>query len=99
MAPEKQFAVYIVDSKRNGTLYVGMTSNLPQRIWQHKNHVIEGFSDDHNVTILVWFEMHETAESAIAREKQIKKWNRDWKLELIEKENPSWNDLWDAIVK
>lgn len=72
MPQEKQFAVYILASARNGTLYIGMTSNLPQRIWQHKNHVTKGFTTDHNVTQLVWFELHETAESAVTREKQTK---------------------------
>ena len=98
MTAEKQFAVYILASKRNGTLYVGMTSNLPQRIWQHKNHVTQGFSAEYEVTLLVWFELHETAESAIVREKQIKKWNRNWKLELVEQHNPEWRDLYPEIA-
>lgn len=98
MPQQKQFAVYILASQRNGTLYTGMTSNLPQRIWQHKNHITKGFTADHNVTTLVWFEPHETAESAITREKQVKKWNRDWKLQLIEKTNPNWQDLYPEIA-
>ena len=84
----KQFYVYILTSKRNGTLYIGVTSNLPQRIWQHKNNQLDGFSKKYNVKQLVYFEQHETAESAITREKQIKKWNRAWKLKLIETNNP-----------
>jgi len=84
----KQFYVYILTSKRNGTLYIGVTSNLPQRIWQHKNNQLDGFSKKYNVKQLVYFEQHDTAESAITREKQIKKWKRVWKLKLIEKNNP-----------
>lgn len=98
MAPGKRFAVYILASKRNGTLYTGMTSNLPQRIWQHRTHVASGFTDAHDVTRLVWFEIHDTAEAAITREKQIKKWNRAWKLRLIECQNPDWRDLYPDIT-
>jgi putative endonuclease len=97
MAVARQFAVYILASQRNGTLYVGFTSNLPQRIWQHRNHITEGFTDAYDVTRLVWFELHDSPETAIRREKQIKKWNRDWKLELIERANPDWSDLYDTI--
>lgn len=97
MRSDKQFAVYMLASKRNGTLYVGMTSNLPQRVWQHKNHVTKGFTDTYDVATLVWYETHDTAESAITREKQIKKWNRTWKLALIEKDNPDWRDLYEDI--
>lgn len=93
----KQPVVYLMASQRNGTLYIGVTSNLIQRVWQHRNHVVEGFTDKYNVNCLVWFEQHETMESAIAREKAIKKWNRAWKLKLIEKQNPEWNDLWPFI--
>ncbi|MDQ5877769.1 MAG: putative endonuclease [Pseudomonadota bacterium] len=85
--------VYILASKRNGTLYVGVTSNLAQRIWQHKNDQVEGFTQKYKVHTLVWFEAHETMESAIAREKSIKEWQRTWKLELIEAANPNWQDL------
>ena len=92
-----QPAVYILSSQRNGTLYVGVTSSLPTRIWQHKQGLIEGFSKRYNVKILVWYEIHETMESAITREKMIKKWRRAWKLELIEQNNPTWRDLWDEI--
>ena len=93
----KQPCVYILASKRNGTLYIGVTSNLIQRIWQHKNNQVEGFTKIYNVHLLVYFEQHEIMESAIIREKQLKKWNRDWKIKLIEKNNPNWGDLWLSI--
>ena len=93
----KQPYVYILASKKNGTLYIGVTSNLVQRIWQHKNNQMSGFTEQHSVHILVYFEQHETMESAITREKQLKKWNRQWKINLIEKENHQWNDLWESI--
>ncbi|HNW11873.1 MAG TPA: GIY-YIG nuclease family protein [Candidatus Rifleibacterium sp.] len=96
--PDKQPCVYILASQRNGTLYVGVTSNLVQRIWQHKNNEVEGFTKKYQVHLLVYYELHETMESAITREKQLKKWNRDWKINLIEKENPQWHDLWDIII-
>mgnify|MGYP000870881037 FL=1 len=85
--------VYILASKRNGTLYVGVTSNLIQRVWQHRNDQVEGFTKRYKVHTLVWYEQHETMESAIAREKAIKEWQRAWKLELIEAANPGWQDL------
>ncbi|MDQ3027606.1 MAG: GIY-YIG nuclease family protein [Pseudomonadota bacterium] len=90
---EKQFAVYILASQRNGTLYIGVTSNLPKRVWEHREGVVDGFSKDHSCKTLVWYELHDNAESAITREKQVKKWNRIWKLSLIEKTNPDWKDL------
>jgi putative endonuclease len=90
--------VYILASKRKGTLYLGVTSNLVQRIWQHKNDYVEGFTKRYGVHTLVWFEGHESMESAIAREKAIKEWKRVWKVELIEKGNPPWRDLYDEIV-
>jgi len=93
----KQFYVYILASKRNGTLYTGVTSNLVQRVWQHKNNVIEGFTQKYNVKILVYYEAHANSEGAITREKQIKKWRRNWKLRLIEEKNPHWNDLYKDI--
>ena len=93
----KQPAVYLLASARNGTLYVGATSALVQRTWQHREHLVDGFSKAHEVTRLVWYEMHETMESAIVREKQIKAWKRAWKIELIEKANPYWRDLWPEI--
>jgi len=94
----KQFFVYIVASKRNGTLYVGVTSDLPGRAWQHKNKVIDGFTAKYDVDLLVYFEPHERADTAILRERQIKKWRRAWKIRLIEESNPEWRDLYDEIV-
>jgi putative endonuclease len=93
----KQPAVYILASKRNGTLYIGVTSNLIQRIWEHKHDLIEGFSKRYGIHNLVWYELHENMESAILREKMLKEWKRAWKLELIEGSNPNWNDLYDTI--
>ena len=95
----KQFYVYILANKRNGTLYTGITSNLTQRVWQHKNNIIEGFTQKYNVKTLVFYEVHDNVESAIAREKRIKKWRRAWKLQLIEKMNPQWNDLFEEICQ
>ena len=93
----KKFYVYILASRRNGTLYSGMSSNLVKRAWEHKNNMVEGFSDRYNVKNLVYFEVHDSAESAIIREKQIKKWRRKWKLRLIEEQNPEWEDLYSTI--
>jgi len=94
----KQPAVYLLASKRNGTLYIGVTSNLPARIWQHKNDQVEGFTKKYQVHQLVYFEMHEDMVAAIQREKQLKKWRRQWKIELIEKGNSQWKDLYNEIV-
>jgi putative endonuclease len=94
----KQPTVYILASDRNGTLYAGVTSNLVGRTWQHREHLVDGFSNRHNATKLVWYELHESVESAIEREKQIKKWNRAWKIRLIEETNPYWNDLHEQII-
>jgi putative endonuclease len=93
----KQPAVYILASERNGTLYIGVTSNLIQRIWQHREGVFEGFSRQYSVKTLVWHEIHTSMETAIKREKTLKKWNRAWKLKLIEERNPGWIDLWPEI--
>jgi putative endonuclease len=90
----KQPAVYILASKRNGTLYVGVTSDLVKRVWQHRNDVLGGFTKKYGVHTLVYYELHADMTEAIRREKQLKKWNRAWKIELIEKENPQWHDLW-----
>ena len=90
--------VYLLASKRNGTLYCGVTSDLPKRVWQHKNDLVDGFSRRYHVHTLVWYEVHETMESAIAREKAIKEWKRAWKLKIIEGMNPTWRDLYDDIV-
>lgn len=95
---EKQPAVYILASQRNGTLYIGVTSNLPQRAWQHRNNVVEGFSKKYHTHLLVYFELHVDMEAAILREKQLKKWERQWKIELIEKQNPYWRDLYPEIL-
>ena len=94
----KQPCVYILASDRNGTLYTGVTSDLVRRIWEHKNGSNEGFTKKYAVHILVWYEQHETMESAISREKAIKKWERAWKLEMIEKTNPEWRDLYQEII-
>jgi len=94
----KQPCVYLLTSKRNGTLYVGVTSNLVQRVWQHKNMLEQGFSIRYDVHTLVWHEAHDTMESAIAREKAIKGWKRDWKLALIEESNPGWRDLYEELA-
>lgn len=94
---EKNFYVYILASKRNGTLYVGVTSNLPQRMYQHKNGLFKGFSKKYNVKRLVYFEQHRDGVGALTREKQLKKWKRLWKINLIEKNNPDWNDLYGSL--
>ena len=94
----KQPCVYILASRRNGTLYTGMTSDLVQRVWQHKNNVVEGFTKKYGVHLLVWFEVHATMESAIEREKTIKGWRRCWKLELIELINPQRQDLYEETI-
>jgi putative endonuclease len=93
-----QPSVYILASKRNGTLYVGVTSDLVKRTWQHKNDLVEGFTKKYKVHDLVWYELVDDMASAILREKQIKEWKRQWKLELIEKLNPYWNDLYPSII-
>jgi len=93
----KQPCVYILASQRNGTLYVGVTSNLLQRVWQHKSDFILGFTRNHDVHMLVWFEQHIAMDAALAREKAIKKWNRAWKIGLVEKSNPYWRDLYSEL--
>ena len=95
---EKQPAVYIMASKRNGTLYIGVTSDLIKRIWEHKNGEILGFTKRYGVHQLVWYAWHQEMESAILREKRLKSWKRAWKLELIEKTNPEWKDLYSLLV-
>lgn len=94
----KQPCVYILASKPNGTLYTGVTSDLVKRIWEHKNNVVEGFTKKYGVHTLVWYEVHETMQSAIGREKAIKNWKRDWKIKVIEEMNPQWRDLYDDII-
>lgn len=90
--------MYVLANRRNGTLYTGVTSSLVERVWQHKNDVTEGFTKRYGVHHLVWYELHETMESAIRREKAIKEWKRKWKLALIEKTNPTWQDLYASIL-
>ncbi len=94
---DKHPAVYVLASQRNGTLYVGVTSNLIKRIWEHRSDVVQGFSHQYGIHMLVYYEQHATMESAITREKQLKKWNRAWKLRVIEEHNPQWHDLWAEI--
>jgi putative endonuclease len=91
------FFVYILASKPNGTLYIGMTDDLVKRVWQHRNDFIPGFTQRYGVKMLVWYESYESRESAFMRERRLKKWNRAWKLALIEQENPSWQDLWTEL--
>ena len=90
--------VYLLASKRAGTLYIGVMSDLKQRVWLHKNNMVEGFTKRYRIHRLVWYEVHECMESAILREKALKKWNRAWKIELIEKGNPAWKDLYYEIA-
>ena len=94
----KSYYVYILASKQNGTLYIGLTNNLIKRVYEHKHNLIAGFTKKYRIHILLYYELFENIESAITREKQLKKWNRDWKLELIEKENPRWMDLYNKLV-
>ena len=95
---EKQPAVYLITNKRNGTLYTGVTGNLPSRIWRHKEGKIEGFAQKHGLKLLVYYELHGRMEDAILREKRIKNWNRKWKIQLIEKKNPYWLDLYENLA-
>jgi len=94
----RQPAVYIPASKRNGTLYIGVTSDLVKRVWEHRNGLVEGFSKRYGVHRLVWYEPHGSVESAIQREKRLKEWKRSWKIRLVEKINPGWEDLYSKIV-
>lgn len=93
-----QPCVYILASKRNGTLYIGVTSDLVKRVWEHKNDFVDGFTKDHGVHMLVWYEVHETMGSAITQEKALKFWKRAWKLRLIEEGNPGWADLYEKLI-
>ena len=95
---DKQPAVYMLSGKRQGTLYVGVTSNLVKRVWTHKSNMVEGFTKKYRVHMLVWYELHADMDSALIREKRLKEWKRAWKIELIEKENPRWEDLYLGIV-
>ena len=95
----KKFYVYMLCIKRNGTLYIGVISDLVKRVYEHEHGLVEGFTKKYNVHQLVWYKIHESAESGIIREKQIKKWKRAWKLKIIEKENPQWIDLYENICR
>ena len=95
---ERQPCVYMLASKRNGTLYTGVTSNLLKRVWEHKNYLVEGFTNKYGVRTLVWYELHNTMDSAIQREKAIKNWKRAWKLKVIEKMNSHWHDLYSDLL-
>ena len=97
MREEKFPAVYILASRHRGTLYIGVTSALWNRVCDHKNETFKGFTSDHSIKQLVWHEHHHSMEDAIRREKQLKKWNREWKFRIIEEMNPGWNDLHDSI--
>jgi putative endonuclease len=98
MARYEFIAVYIVASQRNGTLYIGVTSNLPRRAYEHREGLIDGFSKKYGCKLLVWFERHEQMHTALAREKELKLFRRAWKLELIEKNNPQWRDLYEDFI-
>jgi len=91
--------VYILASRKHGTIYIGVTNDLIRRVYQHKNKLLKGFTKEHTVTRLVWFETHEDITAAILREKELKKWRREWKINLIERDNPDWDDLYDAITR
>jgi putative endonuclease len=93
------YYTYIMASGKNGTLYIGMTNDLIRRVWEHKNHCVDGFTGRYDVTDLVWYEIHSTAENAIKREKRLKRYQRQWKISLIEENNPQWHDLYDDIAK
>ena len=95
---EKGGFVYILASKGNGTIYIGVTANLARRVWEHRRGIVPGFTARYGIKMLVHFERFETIEEAIAREKAVKKWYRAWKLELVERENPFWRDLWPEIT-
>ena len=96
--PRMAFYVYIMASQRNGTLYIGVTNDLVRRVYEHREGMIDGFTKRHGLKTLLFFEPHDSIEAAIQREKSLKRWNRKWKLDLIESDNPTWRDLWDEIV-
>lgn len=95
---EKYYYIYILASKRNGALYIGITSGLIKRIWEHKNKLVDGFTRKYNINKLIYYEQYSDPENAIKREKRLKKYNRKWKLNLIEKVNPNWKDLYEEIT-
>jgi putative endonuclease len=96
---ERNYYVYILASKIYGTLYVGVTNDLVRRVWEHRNDLVDGFSQEYAVHRLVWYEVHDSPYDAITREKHIKKWNRDWKVNLIQRMNPGWEDLYGSIIQ
>ncbi|WP_340117088.1 GIY-YIG nuclease family protein [Pelagibius sp. 7325] len=93
------YYVYILASQRNGTMYIGVTNDLVRRIYEHRSGAVAGFTKRHDVKILVFFEVHESIEAAIQREKSLKRWDRRWKLALVERDNPTWRDLWEDICQ
>jgi putative endonuclease len=95
---EKLFCVYMMASRRRGTIYIGITSNLVKRVWEHREGVVEGFTKQYNVKRLVWYEVHEDPVEAITREKRLKEWRRSWKIDLIEEKNPYWRDLFGTLI-
>lgn len=90
--------VYILANKRNGTLYIGVTNDLARRVWEHKNDVVKGFTSRYKIHTLVWYQVHENIEEAIACEKRMKEWNREWKIKRIVEMNPLWLDLYDSLA-
>jgi putative endonuclease len=96
---DRTYYVYILASRLGGTLYIGVTNNLARRAYQHRHKLVDGFTKQYGVTRLVWYEVYNDVEAAITREKQVKKWNRAWKVRLIEESNPNWDDLYAQIAK
>ena len=94
----KKPCVYLLASSKKGTLYIGVTSDLIKRIWEHKNKVVEGFTKRYNIRLLVWYEQHIDMTAAIQREKVVKSWKREWKINLIEEKNPEWEDLYESLL-
>jgi len=93
------YYVYILANERNGTIYIGVTNDLIRRVYEHKSDLVEGFSKKHKTHRLVYYEIHDTSAAAITREKQLKKWKREWKLKVIEEKNPQWLDLYESVTK
>jgi putative endonuclease len=91
------YYVYILASRRDGAIYLGVTNNIVRRVYEHRTKAVPGFTSKYNITRLVWIEIYDDPISAISREKELKKWKRDWKVKLIEKDNPEWNDLYESI--